>query len=189
MRPCLAEALKASKKTGLAEKDSESESFQPEYHQIKKLGLKINKKKISTGGWSPNENQTYLQFMLENTEDFLSEKTRRKKKVFYRLSKILKKRTPDQCRSHHQKLQLRYKDDLMAIISEVQRKIQTCLVQEYMNTQHPIQRHNITLIREQQILPQMEPQFRQIHSESWFSIKSSGSSYKFIIDANSISSW
>jgi hypothetical protein len=54
--------------------------------------------------------------MLENTEDFLSEKTRRKKKVFYRLSKILKKRTPDQCRSHHQKLQLRYKDDLMAII-------------------------------------------------------------------------
>jgi len=27
MRPCLAEALKASKKTGLAEKDSESESF------------------------------------------------------------------------------------------------------------------------------------------------------------------
>lgn len=95
--------------------------------------------------------------MLENTEDFMSEKTRRKKKVFYRLSKILKKRTPDQCRSHHQKLQLRYKDDLRAIISEVQRKIQTCLVQEFMNSQHPIQRHNLGLVQEKQFLPEVEP--------------------------------
>lgn len=71
--------------------------------------------------------------MLENTQDFLSEKSRRKTKVFYRLSKILKKRTPDQCRSHHQKLQLKYKDDLYAIINEVQRKIHTCVIQEFMS--------------------------------------------------------
>jgi len=62
--------------------------------------------------------------MMENTRDFLTEKTRRKTKVFYRLSKIMRKRTPDQCRSHHQKLQLKYDDDLYAIMNEVQRKIQ-----------------------------------------------------------------
>jgi len=62
--------------------------------------------------------------MMENTHDFLTEKTRRKTKVFYRLSKIMRKRTPDQCRSHHQKLQLKYDDDLYAIMNEVQRKIQ-----------------------------------------------------------------
>lgn len=56
--------------------------------------------------------------------------------MFYRLSKILKRRTPDQCRSHHQKLQLKFKDDLKAIMSEVQKKIQKCMAEEYVNQQH-----------------------------------------------------
>jgi hypothetical protein len=86
--------------------------------------------------------------MLENTEDFLSEKARRKTKVFYRLSKILKKRTPDQCRSHHQKLQLKYKDDLVAIIGEVQRKIQTCFIQDYMSEQQRLHRQNFERLRD-----------------------------------------
>lgn len=74
--------------------------------------------------------------MIDNYADFLSEKSRRKTKVFYRLSKILKKRTPDQCRSHHQKLQLKFKDDLCAIIGEVHRKIQKSIAQEYVDYQH-----------------------------------------------------
>jgi len=53
--------------------------------------------------------------------------------VFYRLSKIIKKRTPDQCRSHHQKLQLKYRDDLYSIMNEVQKKIQRCMAEEYVN--------------------------------------------------------
>lgn len=70
------------------------------------------------------ENQIYLKFMMENINDFMTEKARRTTKVFYRLSKILKRRTPDQCRSHHQKLQMKYQDDLNGIMQEVLRKIQ-----------------------------------------------------------------
>ena len=91
---------------------------------MKKLGIKVNKKRIQTGGWSAAENQTYLNFMIDNINDFVSEKSRRNSKVFYRLSKILKRRTPDQCRSHHQKLQMKYHEDLNSIIDEVFRKIQ-----------------------------------------------------------------
>lgn len=65
----------------------------------------------------------------------MSETSRRKSKVFYRLSKILKRRTPDQCRSHHQKLQLKYKEDLNAIINEVERKVHTCALQDYLSQQ------------------------------------------------------
>jgi hypothetical protein len=43
--------------------------------------------------------------------------------VFNRLSKELHKRTPDQCRSHHQKLQNRFSNDINRIIDFVQRKI------------------------------------------------------------------
>jgi hypothetical protein len=50
--------------------------------------------------------------MKNNKNDFENEQNRRKNKVFYRLSKILKKRTPDQCRSHHQKLQIKFKDNI-----------------------------------------------------------------------------
>lgn len=63
--------------------------------------------------------------MLENFHDFNSEYNRRRLKVFLRLSKILKKRTPDQCRSHHQKLQIKFNDDLPSILRELNRKIQT----------------------------------------------------------------
>lgn len=80
------------------------------------MGLKPNKKKLRVGGWSSRENTIYLHFMRHNIEDFRTEKTRRTTKVFFRLSKILKKRTPDQCRSHHQKLQMKHKDDVEAIM-------------------------------------------------------------------------
>jgi plasmid maintenance system antidote protein VapI len=105
------------------EQPSEEESFQPEYHQIKKMGLKPSKKKLRVGGWSSKENAVYLEFMRNNISDFTTEKARRTTKVFFRLSKILKKRTPDQCRSHHQKLQMKHKDDIYEIMNEVQIKI------------------------------------------------------------------
>lgn len=131
------------KKKGEILKKSDEESFEPEYHQIKKMGIKVNKTKITVGEWNYQENQVYLQFMIDNTADFLSERTRRKTKVFYRLSKILKKRTPDQCRSHHQKLQLKYKDDLFSIIGEVHRKIQKSIAQEFVDYQHRLRLESI----------------------------------------------
>jgi len=34
------------------------------------MGLKPNKKKLHIGGWSVQENQMYLDFMLDNMQDF-----------------------------------------------------------------------------------------------------------------------
>jgi hypothetical protein len=47
---------------------------------------------------------------------------RRKTRVFYRISKLLKKRTPDQCRSHHQKLLTKKKGSIQFVIKELESK-------------------------------------------------------------------
>lgn len=75
------------------------------------------------GSWSLQENRIYLDFLSKYRRDFSSEEARRKSVVFNRLSKELHKRTPDQCRSHHQKLQNRFHNDIDRIIDFVQRKI------------------------------------------------------------------
>ena len=98
------------------------------------MGLKPNKKKLRIGGWSTQENQIYLNFVVQNVDDFATEKARRTLKVFHRLSKILKKRTPDQCRSHHQKLQMKHGDNIEAIIEEIKRKIQKGMAEDYVNS-------------------------------------------------------
>ena len=97
------------------------------------MGLKPNKKKLRIGAWTTQENQIYLNFILQNIPDFASEKDRRSSKVFHRLSKILKKRTPDQCRSHHQKLQMKHGDNIQAIIEEIKRKIQKGMAEDLVN--------------------------------------------------------
>ncbi len=89
---------------------------------MKKLGFQINKKKITEGGWSLDENKIYLEFLIENHSDFQSEILRRKSRVFYRISKLLKKRTPDQCRSHHQKLLTKHKGVIEEVIRELKSK-------------------------------------------------------------------
>ena len=66
----------------------------------------------------------YLRFLIDNRSDFTSEAERRKKKVFYRLSKILRKRTPDQCRSHHQKLQMKFEEKIDKIIECMKIKLE-----------------------------------------------------------------
>ena len=106
------------------------------------MGLKPNKKKLRIGGWTTQENQTYLNFILQNIPDFSTEKARRTSKVFFRLSKILKKRTPDQCSSDHQKLQMKHGDNVEAIVEEIQRKVQKGLAEEYINDQMGGQFHS-----------------------------------------------
>lgn len=68
--------------------------------------------------------------MIDHFETFLNEQIIRKGEVFYSMSNILRKRTPDQCRRHHQRLQLRCHDDLQAILKEVKLKIQAGLTSE-----------------------------------------------------------
>lgn len=80
-------------------------------------------RRVQHGSWSLQENRIYLDFLSKYRRDFSSEEARRKSVVFNRLSKELHKRTPDQCRSHHQKLQNRFHNDIDRIIDFVQRKI------------------------------------------------------------------
>lgn len=52
MFPSTLEHPKPLKGTNSIENGSDEESFQPDYHHMKKLGIKVNKSKIQTGGWS-----------------------------------------------------------------------------------------------------------------------------------------
>ena len=71
--------------------------------------------------------------MEDNYHQFKTERERRRCKVFFRLAKILKRRTPDQCRSHHQKLQIKFKDDLPVIMQEVRKRIHRQVAEEYIS--------------------------------------------------------
>ena len=80
-------------------------------------------KRVTIGSWSLDENRVYLNFLESYRKDFDSEIARRKSTVFNRLSKALRKRTPDQCRSHHQKLQNRFHNNIQSIVDFVKSKI------------------------------------------------------------------
>lgn len=80
--------------------------------------------RVTTGSWGLEENKIYLDFLRTYKRDFQNEVSRRKSTVFNRLSKALRKRTPDQCRSHHQKLQNRFKNNIDEIIEFVRGKIE-----------------------------------------------------------------
>ena len=105
------------------ESSGEKDEYYPDFNQLKKVGLPVEKKRVTTGSWSIQETKIYLKFLEDYTEDFSSETLRRKLTVFHRLSKALRKRTPDQCRSHHQKLQNKFNNDLDAIINFVRGKL------------------------------------------------------------------
>ena len=83
---------------------------------------------MAHGSWSLLENRIYLHFLSKYCRDFSSEEARRKSVVFNRLSKELRQRTPDQCRSHHQKLQNRFNNDIDRIVHFVSRKIKRKMI-------------------------------------------------------------
>jgi hypothetical protein len=71
---------------------------------MKKLHMPI-KRKLNKGAWTIPENKIYLNFLENHLNSFNSEAQRRMDRVFCQMSEVLdRKRTPDQCRSHHQKL-------------------------------------------------------------------------------------
>lgn len=54
----------------------------------------IRKGLQSSGRWSMEENQIYLQFLKDNTLLFEGEFIRRSKRIFSRLAKLIPTRTP-----------------------------------------------------------------------------------------------
>lgn len=56
------------------------------------------------GRWSNHEKREYYVFLKIYSQFFISKELRRNDKVFKMMSDFIKSRTPDQCRTHHQKL-------------------------------------------------------------------------------------
>ena len=50
--------------------ESESESYEPDFHHIKKYGLPIKENRVLSGSWTLEENKLYLKFMEDNRVDF-----------------------------------------------------------------------------------------------------------------------
>jgi hypothetical protein len=108
---------------------TERELYYPDLNEYKKVELPIEGRRVVHGSWSLQENRTYLLFLSRYHRDFGCEEARRRSVVFNRLSKELHRRTPDQCRSHHQKLQNRFENDIDRIIDFVQHKIKRKMAQ------------------------------------------------------------
>lgn len=62
-----------------------------------------------SGRWTINENTTYVRFLLSNEVIVSQKRQRRKSKIFKKMSDLVVTRTPEQCRSHHQKMSERYR--------------------------------------------------------------------------------
>ena len=56
------------------------------------------------GLWTPVEQVTYINFLKERKEEMDISALRRSQKIFIMMSKVVKTRSADQCRSHHQKI-------------------------------------------------------------------------------------
>lgn len=61
------------------------------------------------GHWLPNENAAYLTFLEGNINAFVSKGLRRREKVFKSMARAIRSRDPEQCRSHHQKMEKKYR--------------------------------------------------------------------------------
>lgn len=61
------------------------------------------------GRWSQEEQRQYYEFLKDNLGYFENKDNRRYDKVFKMMSSKIRTRTSDQCRTHHQKLEARYK--------------------------------------------------------------------------------
>ncbi|CAD8096194.1 unnamed protein product [Paramecium sonneborni] len=82
--------------------------------QAKKYSNIHNKKKINKelelnnkhncGHWTPEEHQTYVEFLEKHhTSTMQNQQNRKNNKIFKLMSEIIGTRSPSQCRSHHQK--------------------------------------------------------------------------------------
>lgn len=75
-----------------------------------------------SGRWTSNENLTYITFLVENEHLVAQRKQRRKLRIFKSLSMLVVTRTPEQCRSHHQKMEKKYRT-LHGIVSNLRSQL------------------------------------------------------------------
>ena len=64
-----------------------------------------NINKSFTGHWTFEESTRYFIFLTIYQENFGKKSLRRSEKIFKEMSRFIKTRTADQCRSHHQKME------------------------------------------------------------------------------------
>ena len=103
-------------------KDSESEfegneasdfSFEESIEQRKQKYIRSkttvckNNRKTNHLQWKIRQEEKFLQFMIKNRNIFEDREERRTKKIFKQMGKFIGSRSPEQCRSHHQKYEQR----------------------------------------------------------------------------------
>ena len=62
------------------------------------------------GRWSGHEKARYYIFLVMHEPYFLRKGMRRNDKLFKMMSNFITTRSPDQCRSHHQKIEKKFED-------------------------------------------------------------------------------
>lgn len=72
-------------------------------------GRKEKERLQGKGKWTREEQRAYIQFIRENMAEMETKLMRKSRKVFLNMSKLVRTRTADQCRSHHQKILLYHK--------------------------------------------------------------------------------
>lgn len=85
----------------------------------KKQRLNPSGEEEGKGKWTKNEQKAYIEFLIDNKEEMSSKLARKSQKVFLKMSLLVKTRTADQCRSHHQKI-LKYQGSIDEIIKQHQ---------------------------------------------------------------------
>lgn len=80
------------------------------------------KKKGWKGKWSGKEEVKYIQFLKDNLSIMEDKESRIKSKIFIKMSKKVRSRNSDQCRSHHQKL-VEYYETAENIISHYENNV------------------------------------------------------------------
>ena len=72
--------------------------------------------KAWTGPWTPEEDETYIAFLSVHKDIFCSQYKRRSSRIFVQLAKLLKTRSSEQCRVHHEKYEKKFDFDIEKII-------------------------------------------------------------------------
>ena len=66
--------------------------------------------------------------MKDNAKTYMDPVLRRKTKFFERMSKKIDTRTPNQCKSHHQKLLSRHCDNFMVFIEDLDKSLKETML-------------------------------------------------------------
>ncbi len=79
-------------------------SFQRKVELLKEKAIVKNHHK-----WSPEENIKYIRFLIKNKQKFFDSDKTKRYRIFNKMAIYLRTRNATQCRTHHQKMLLKYK--------------------------------------------------------------------------------